>query len=399
MAQSKLKVGIIGPCPPPHGGVTRVIENHLKYWDSDEYEAVLMSPHVALNSEPYPQIRLAKASDSIKFSEFLSGILRVGWRFGLSSWSAFKSNIYFDIHVKKIIKNESFDVVYVHHAALTGLIGVTEAHAAGIPVILASYGETWLAEKSALRWKRAISYTIKNADWLVTTSEHCCNGVAHSGGNKSKATIIYAGVDLERYRPGLDGFIFRSKIGIPKSAIVVSILGLVLKRKLDTFLNALELLLKENSNLYVLIGGSGQDEAYLSSRLLSLGNERIRALGFIPEQELPFFYAATDILVVAPKTIVECMGQSMKEAMSCGVPIVGARLGGVPEALEVGNCGVMFEPDNPQDLNRALNALIDDEVYRKQLGRNGRMEAEKRFDAKISAKKMFDVLIAIANKK
>ena len=44
--------------------------------------------------------------------------------------------------------------------------------------------------------------------------------------------------------------------------------------------------------------------------------------------------------------------------------MVGARLGGVPEVREAGECGLMFEPDNPADLNRALKVLIHDLTMR-----------------------------------
>jgi len=393
MATQKLKVGIIGPCPPPHGGVTRILENHLRYWEGLPLETWLIAGNNPSEPEIYPQTRLIEQPKTVSPLQFLKAVFRVGWRFGLCRWSSFKRMIAFDVSVREAINKQNFDIIYAHHTTQTGLIAVTEAKRAGIPAVVTSYGETWLAENDSLRWRRAIEYTVRNADWLVSTSEHCRNGAIARGGRAESTSVIYAGIDLERFRPGLDGTAFRESIGVPADAVVISILGLALKRKLDTFLDALQSLI-ESPNVYVLIGGTGQDRQYLEERVKSIPGGRVKALGFVPERSLPEFYAATDVLVVAPRTIVECMGQSMKEAMSCGRAVVGARLGGVPEALEQGNCGLMFEPDNPVDLNRALKQLIEDPVLRETLGRNGRLEAEKRFDAKLSAQKMYQLLVA-----
>lgn len=395
MTPKKLKVGIIGPCPPPYGGVTRLLENHLCYWEGLPLETWLMTEENTDTPEVYPQTSLIEQPKTVSTIEFIKAVFRVGWRFGLCRWSSFKRIIAFDISVRDAIRKHEFDIIYAQHTSNTGLIGVTEARRAGIPVVVTAYGETWLAEVGSRRWKRAIEYTVKNADWLVSTSEHCRKGAISRGGRAEHTSVIYAGIDLERFRPDLDGKAFRNSLGIPADAVVISILGLALKRKLDTFLDALQSLI-EMPNVYVLIGGTGEDKQYLEERVKTIPGGRVKALGFVPEKDLPEFYAATDILVVAPKTIVECMGQSMKEAMSCGRAVVGARLGGVPEALEQGNCGLMFEPDNPADLNWALKQLIDDPALRQTLGRNGRLEAERRFDAKVSAQQMYQLLLTLS---
>ncbi|MDC0309237.1 glycosyltransferase family 4 protein [bacterium] len=388
-----LKVGIIGPCPPPHGGVTRILENHLRYWEEYPLVTWLMATETHEKHEAYPQTQLIEQPKAVSLFEFIEAVLRVGWRFGLCRWRTFKRVIEYDIAVKNAIKKHQFDIIYAHHTADTGLIAVTEARRAGIPSVVTAYGETQLVQASSRRWKRAIEYTVTHADWLVSTSDHCRRGAITRGATEERTSVIYAGIDLERFRPGLDGSVFCRSIGVPENAIVISILGLALRRKLDTFLDALQSLL-DIPDVYVLIGGTGQDRKYLEERIQSIPGGRVKALGFVPEKDLPEFYAATDILVVAPNTVVECMGQSMKEAMACGRAVVGARLGGVPEALEASKCGLMFEPDNPADLNRALKLLISDPNMRESLGRNGRVEAEKRFDAKVSAQQMYELLQA-----
>ena len=396
MEISTLKIGIIGPCPPPHGGVTRIIENHLRFWEGLPIETWLIPGEFPTKPEIYSRTRLVERLERVTLMEGIMAFMRVGWWFGLCRWSSFKSLLALDILVRNAIKQYDLDIIYAHHTSATGLIAVTEAHRAGIPVVVVAYGETWLADNSSKRWRRAIRYSVKHADWLISTSEHCRKGAISRGGQPERSSVIYAGIDLERFHPGIDGRSFRNQYDIPGGAVVISILGLTLRRKLDTFLDALQSLL-ENLSVYVLIGGTGSDRKYLEAQVKAIPGGRVKVMGFVPEKDLPGFYAATDILVVSPRTVMECMGQSMKEAMSCGRAVVGARLGGVPEALGDENCGLMFEPENPVDLNRVLNQLIADPELREEFGLNGRRVAERRFDAKVSAQQTYDLLLTRYN--
>ena len=386
-----MKVGIVGPCPPPFGGVTRILENHLRCWEDKEIDSFLIPFDVPDEPQVFHNAHLMIADRQSSMLQFVAAVFRVGWRFGICRWSSFKKLIEFDIHLRRVIRQEKLDIIYCHHADMTGLIAVKEANDSGIPVVLTVYGEAWLAVPHALRWKRAIQFSVRHADQVVSTSEHCRQGAIARGANPENASVIYAGIDLERFHREVDGKPFRDKLGIPHSAIVISVLGLALRRKLDTMLDAIELM-ENDREVHFLIGGVGHDARYLEDRIQMMPQKRARALGFVSEAELPSFYAATDILVVAPNTIVECMGQSMKEAMSVGKPVVGARLGGVPEALGNEVCGLMFEPDDPKDLCKKLKSLIDDPTKRATLGSNGRREAEKRFDAKASADQMYNLL-------
>ena len=52
----ELRVGLIGPCPPPHGGVTRVVQNHLRCWRDQSPQVWLMSVDRPDKAEPYPEV-------------------------------------------------------------------------------------------------------------------------------------------------------------------------------------------------------------------------------------------------------------------------------------------------------------------------------------------------------
>jgi glycosyltransferase involved in cell wall biosynthesis len=98
-------------------------------------------------------------------------------------------------------------------------------------------------------------------------------------------------------------------------------------------------------------------EQHLDGRILLLG-ERNDALALMQ-------HAA---IYVQP-SYWEALGLALQEAMSCGCACIGSRVGGIPELVQEGETGLLFEPGNVAQLSQALEQLIRDESRRETLGR------------------------------
>jgi len=315
------------------------------------------------------------------------------WQAPITRLATYRNFLSYNAALASFIKEKNINVLYAHEVWPAGASAVLQNRISGIASVVVAYGETWHTTPSHRRQRRIDPYVLKGANRVVSTSEHCRTGAIKRGAKPDKASVIYAGIDLDRFRPGLNGDAFRAKYNIPTDAVVISVLGLTLRRKLDSMLDALEVMSSEG-NLHCLIGGVGDDSEYVRERIHNINNVQVHQMGFVPEGELPEFYAATDVLVASPRTLLECMGQSLKEAMACGRAVVGANLGGVPEAVQDGVNGLLFEPDNAADLVRALNAVCSNTEMRNKMGQNGRQIAERNFDAEVSAKYTLEVITA-----
>jgi glycosyltransferase involved in cell wall biosynthesis len=384
-----MRIGILGPCPPPHGGVTRVIENNAHFWKEEGIECYLIPMEIPENLTSSPDLELVDyrkySSLNDKFFTFMKEAVRFP---GLYSYTFFRYNT----ALYKIIKEFDIDILYAHHTFHGGLSAVLQSKLLSIPAVVVSYGQTWMVTESDKKHNKMQKFVLENADHVISTSEHCRQGAIKIGADPSKTDVVYAGIDLDKFNPNVDGTEFRKKHEIGNDEIVVSLLGLVLKRKIDTFIKCLvHLNLKPEKDVKVLIGGVGEDYSYLESMIQKHDLQFVNLLGFVPDAELPQFYAATDIFVVAQNTLVECMGQSMKEAMACGVSVVGSNIGGVPEAISDNETGLLFVPDNPEDLAKKIKILIDDKDLRERIGRNARGVAVEKFDARTSAKKTLKI--------
>ena len=204
--KKRIRVGIVGPCPPSYGGVTRIISNHLQYWQDLPIETWLIPLVVPKGPEVYPYTSLVNQDKTTKsWVARTSAAFRVGSRLSPMRLSTLSNVLSFDCVLNESIQGLNLDVIYAHHATINGMLAVKAARQGGIPSLVVAYAETWLAQSEDRRWKRAIDFTVANADWIVSTSEHCRRGAISRGADPSRSSVIYAGIDLERFRPGLDG--------------------------------------------------------------------------------------------------------------------------------------------------------------------------------------------------
>jgi len=103
---------------------------------------------------------------------------------------------------------------------------------------------------------------------------------------------------------------------------------------------------------------------------------QIEFLGFKNRNELDKLIAKSKFVIV-PSECYENCPYSIIEAFALGKPVIGSRIGGIPELVEDGKTGLTFEPGNVEDLRSKIMQLKDDANKVIQMGKNARMFAEK----------------------
>ncbi|MEM2943145.1 MAG: glycosyltransferase family 4 protein [Methanomassiliicoccales archaeon] len=123
----------------------------------------------------------------------------------------------------------------------------------------------------------------------------------------------------------------------------------------------------------LIICGSGPQLKQLRS--IAVRNDlqkKISFTGRISEESKNEFLAKC-MLFVMP-SLIESYGIAAAEAMSYGKPVIGTRVGGLPEVI--GDGGIIVRPRDPDALARSINLLIESDDLRKELGRKARERAE-----------------------
>ncbi len=123
---------------------------------------------------------------------------------------------------------------------------------------------------------------------------------------------------------------------------------------LDTLIQAMAILRQQAPDLLLLIGGAGSLRSDLESLTGSLDLQgHVRFLGFIPDNELPLYYQASDAFVL-PTRELEGFGLVTIEALACGTPVLATPVGATPELLRQLQPDLLFEGIEAQDIAQGI---------------------------------------------
>jgi D-inositol-3-phosphate glycosyltransferase len=210
-----------------------------------------------------------------------------------------------------------------------------------------------------------------------------------------KIQMIPCGFDPLEFPP-VDRSRARERLGLPKDRPVILQLGRMVPRKgVDTVIRALAIVKARYhvDPLLVIVGGDAHDPDPAVTpeigRLMRIAADEgvaddVRFIGQRPRSELRYFYCASDVFVTMPW--YEPFGITPVEAMACGVPVIGARVGGVQYSVDDGRTGFLVEPRNADALARRLAHLFSDASIPRLLGKRARRRAYELFTwQKVSA--------------
>jgi glycosyltransferase involved in cell wall biosynthesis len=121
---------------------------------------------------------------------------------------------------------------------------------------------------------------------------------------------------------------------------------------------------KTNKECTLINVGTPRGPSYEQcNKLLKRSNmiEKVKYTGFVPYNELPRYYANADVVIVASE-IYESFSYTVAQAMACGKPVIASRIGGIPETLDFGRLGFLFEPGNMDSLIEKLYHVYNNKV-------------------------------------
>ena len=172
---------------------------------------------------------------------------------------------------------------------------------------------------------------------------------------------------------------FRTRFGL--EAPYILFVGVLEPRKnLDRLVAAFEIAMRRSGrdDLLVLAGARGwKDESVLRSIDASPVRDRIRLLGYVPEDELAAAYSGAEIFVYP--SLHEGFGLPPLEAMACGAPVLTSSTTSLPEV--VGDAALCVDPIDVEAIASSIERLLTDAALRERLVRAGsRRVAEFRWD-------------------
>jgi glycosyltransferase involved in cell wall biosynthesis len=207
------------------------------------------------------------------------------------------------------------------------------------------------------------------------------------------------GVDIDLFRPDLDGNILRQRLGIQlDERVILLVAGLDSAHfykgvpiLLQAFQKINDLEQNRNRRSRLVIVGEGNLRPTYQAMMIRLGlANKVLFAGRVSDADLPFYYAAADIGVLPSFTMGEAFGIVLLEAMACAKPVVASRLPGVRDVVNDGKDGFLVTPGDVDDLTDKLNALLDDASLCRRMGQAGYEKVRRKYAWPILVDQLID---------
>ena len=214
-------------------------------------------------------------------------------------------------------------------------------------------------------------------DHLIVVSNAIDRKVVEEGRFGAPRTLIYNGVDLERYDHQEPCCTLREEYGMQPDSPIVGVVGrLELEKGHPTLLEAWPHVLREMPGAYLLIVGEG---SRLDALKAIAHEQRIeRHVIFTGRRDdIPAVTAAFDVAVLP--SYREAQGLTILEAMALSRPVVASRVGGIPEMITDGVTGLLVPPHDPPALAAAIVRLLRAHPLADVIGRAGHDLVHDRF--------------------
>ncbi len=203
------------------------------------------------------------------------------------------------------------------------------------------------------------------------------------------ASVITHGAD---FRPPASADVqrVRDHYALADQFVVLTVNFMHPRKRIDLFLRAFVELKTRVPHAVALVVGAGPegDALYALARELEI-DAAVRFTGFVPDAQLPAYYAASDLYVHTCKN--ESFGLSVLEASAAGLPVVAVNEGGPREIVADGETGLLVEP-TPQAISDALYALANDAARRARMGAAGKHRAAANYSWARGAQDFLQVL-------
>ena len=196
-----------------------------------------------------------------------------------------------------------------------------------------------------------------------------------------RVVVVPLGTDPTRFRPDVDPTPAREKFGLGSGRWLLTVARLTPHKGIDVALQVLAQLATRYPDIGYAVAGEGSDRARLETLAQRLGvADRVKWLGAVTDDLLPSLYRCASVYLGLSRregADVEGFGIALVEASGSGVPVVGGRSGGVPDAVRDGETGMLVEPTAVEEIAEGVALLLEDTALAHRLGDGGRRAVEQ----------------------
>lgn len=355
-----MKVLMIGPLSPPHGGMQNFIENVAR---QEVFKDIKIQIH-RIGKRKYKTNMFKQFY--IDILDLLNFIVKTKFRntdivhiHTASYWSFYRKSMYF--FIVKFLSNNKI-LIHIHGGNFHNFY-----------------------ENSCLITKKLIKYVLSNSDAIIVTSQKWVPIFKNITKCNIRIFVVYNGFDSNLFKP-MPIKEIRERINLPTDKkILLNIAALEEYKGHIYLIDAMEMIKKRKNDILVYVIGEGSLKDKLKEIIKNKQlDNNIFLLGAKWSEDLINLVNACDIFVLS--SLIEGNPTVMFEALSCGKPFLGTNVGGIPDIIFSDDYGFLVEPANPKDLAEKILIALD-----KEWDYNAIIEYAQKFTWKDISKNIFQI--------
>jgi phosphatidylinositol alpha-1,6-mannosyltransferase len=271
-------------------------------------------------------------------------------------------------------RRQRYDIIHVHWPMPQGLFGIVGQWAGGGRLVTTFYGADLALTRRFPLLQPLLKWFVRASDAVAAISSFTGSQVEAMTG--VRPVVIPYGINMpppREHKPSPPG---------PKQILAI---GRLIERKGHVYLvQALAELIQRRDDVRLTILGRGSERARLESLIDELGlADKVRLLDYVSDEELAELYQQCDLLVQPSITDsggdFEGLGMVLLEAMSYQKPVVATKVGGILDIVRHHETGVLVEERDAQALAQAIEAVLTDDSWARELGQAGFSYAKEHF--------------------
>jgi len=277
----------------------------------------------------------------------------------------------------EVASYQALDVLHVHYAiphSISAFLARELVKPRSLKIITTLHGTDITLVGNDPSFLSITRYGIEVSDGVTAVSEFLRRETVTTFGTTRDIRLIYNFVDTDLFKP-VDAAQVRRRLAPDGQPLLVHISNFRPVKRVDHLVRMFERVLQDCDARLVLIG-DGPERARVEKLCRELGVcGKIHFLG--KQDSIVELLSAASVYLMASET--ESFGLSALEAMSCGVPVVAPRVGGLVELVDASS-GFLVEPRDLEEMARRVVHLLTHPTEAEEMGANARRRAVERFD-------------------
>jgi N-acetyl-alpha-D-glucosaminyl L-malate synthase BshA len=277
----------------------------------------------------------------------------------------------------RVSEKSNLDVLHVHYSIPHAAAAYLARGISGTPFVVTLHGSDVTLLGSDPAYMPANNYSIETADAVTAVSRFMANEAEQRLGIRKEIKVIPNFVDEEKFSPVR---VELSKNRSNRDIIITHVSNFRPVKRIQDLVYSMSIVSKEIPGARLMLVGDGPERHRIERLVNDLNlNKTVLITGF--RSDIPNIFQCSDLAVLSSET--ESAPLTLLEAMSCGLPVVSTRVGGIPEIIKEGFNGFLVDIKHPEAIAEKIIQLNNNPDLRMKMGKNARKTILDNFTASI----------------